>query len=473
MRYNKLAFVALVVAFIAAAVFATNGPATAQEAVDVAPGLREAIVEGDGGMYVVVMRNQADLSAAYDMDWNTRGHFVYNTLVETARVSQADLLDYLRAQGIRGQTIYTANAVIVESGVEVFDAITARGDVLAVEYHHIFEVPELEPVTIDESVDVVEWGVDKINAPDIWAQGFFGSDIVVGSIDTGIDPDHPALVSNYRGAIRGSDDHAFFDPSNICSGAVCDNNNHGTHTIGTMVGDDGAGNQIGVAPQAEVIASKGCESNSCSTAALLASFDWMVAPCDFGDAPGSPSCDPNERPHVVNNSWGGGTGNTTWIASIEALHAAGIIPVFSAGNSGPGAGTVGSPGDYCDVIGVGATDINDMIASFSSRGPVTCVDTAPVFPNTSKPDVSAPGVNVRSSIDGGGYANFQGTSMAAPHVAGCIALLLEAGAQDYLEAWDALTTTAVDLGSTGFDNDYGFGRIDCFEAFDTLSLIHI
>ena len=188
--------------------------------------------------------------------------------------------------------------------------------------------------------------------------------------------------------------------------------------MGTMVGDDGdpGPNQIGVAPHAKWIASKGCATNSCDTAALLASGQWMLAPTNTsGQNP-----DPNMRPDIVNNSWGNNNGGDTFYqAIVQSWVSSGIFPAFSNGNAGPGCGTVGSPGSYAESYGVGAYDINNVIASFSSRGP------SPLG-GIIKPNISGPGVNVRSSFNNGSYTALNGTSMAAPHLSGAVALIWSA-----------------------------------------------
>src|SRR5207237_806516 len=199
-----------------------------------------------------------------------------------------------------------------------------------------------------------------------------------------------------------------FDPSNVCGSpslAPCDNVDHGTHTMGTMVGDDGdpGANQIGVAPHAKWIAAKGCESSSCSLDALLASGQWVMAPTDLNG----------------NNPWGDGPTDPFYEGTVQAWVADGIFPAFANGNAGPSCGTAGVPGAYPESYGVGAFDINHNIAFFSSRGP-SQVD------NGIKPNISAPGVNVRSSIPNNSYAAFSGTSMAAPHLAATVALIWSA-----------------------------------------------
>jgi subtilisin family serine protease len=232
--------------------------------------------------------------------------------------------------------------------------------------------------------------------------------------------------------------------------------------MGTMVGDDGGANQIGVAPGATWIAAKGCEGSSCSRAALLASGQWILAPRDLNDL----NADPTRAPHVVNNSWGLANSSDPWYSStVAAWVAAGIFPTFSNGNSGPGCGTVGVPGSYPESYGVGAFDINNNIAGFSSRGP------SPF--GFIKPDVSAPGVAVRSSVTGGVYASFSGTSMAAPHVSGVVALMWSQSPilrGDVASTRNLINSTAINVsnlscgGTPTNNNVWGNGRIDAFAA---------
>lgn len=432
-------------------------------------GLYESIAEDGTGDYIVYMTAEADLSAAYAIDdWDARGQFVVSQLQATAASSQADLLNMLSEQLKYGTVTsyephWIMNVVLVSSNLRVLEDISNHPDVAQIIPSGINSIPQ----PIYNESQTPEWGLDIINAPQIWDEfGVIGQGVVVANIDTGADVDHPALQEMYRGWDGASFDHDynFYDPSNICGGNPCDNNDHGTHTMGTMVGDDGGDNQIGVAPGARWIAAKGCESASCSDSALLNSAEWLLAPCAFGDDPGAPSCDAAQRPHIINNSWGGGPGDPWYQGAVDAWRAADIIPVFAAGNSGPGAGTVGSPSDYCNTMSIGATDINDNIAGFSSRGPGAFAQC------TDKPDLSAPGANVRSSVNGGGYANFSGTSMATPHVAGCIALMLSGDPSlDYDDVYNILTTTGADLGTPGHDNAFGYSRIDCYEAFQQLS----
>jgi subtilisin family serine protease len=440
--------------------YADNNTKEARTSATVQDGLRDTIQAEGSGSYLVTLREQADLSAAYDIiDWEERGWHVYNTLREVADRSQADILDILKSNPdvVDYQSHFIVNGIHVTSGVATLDAIAVHPAVATINAENVFTIPEPEVIN---GVLAPEWGVEIIRATEVWDNlNVFGAGVVLATIDTGVQYNHPALEDKYRGTATGNHDFNFFDPANVCSGGVCDNNGHGTHVTGSMLGDDGGANQIGVAPDATWIAAKGCESNSCSEASLLASAEWMLAPCEFGDAPGAPSCDPGMRPHVVNNSWGGGGGDPWYQVSVDAWRAAAIIPVFSAGNSGPGSGTIGSPSDYCNVMSIGGTNSTDGMYPSSSRGPGAFAGC------TDKPDVSAPGQGVRSSVPTDSYATFSGTSMASPHVSGCIALMLSvAPLLDYDQVYDILITTAEDLGAPGFDYDYGHGRIDCYEA---------
>jgi subtilisin family serine protease len=230
-------------------------------------------------------------------------------------------------------------------------------------------------------------------------------------------------VNQYRGNNGNgtfTHDYNWFDPSRVCGNpslAPCDNNQHGSHTMGTMVGDDGGSNQVGVAPAAKWMAAKGCETNSCSDSALIGSAQFIACPTKTDGT--APDC--TKSPDVVNNSWGGGGHDPWYVQYVQAWRAAGIIPVFSAGNNGSGCNSMGSPGDYPNVIGIGATSISDVLASFSSKGPGQ-------FNRALKPDFVAPGDNVRSSTNTSdtSYGLLSGTSMAAPHMVGSIALYLSA-----------------------------------------------
>ena len=200
-----------------------------------------------------------------------------------------------------------------------------------------------------------EWNIAKIGADQVWATyGVTGTGVLVASLDSGVQYNHPALVRQYAGNLGGGNfDHDFhwFDLTPLGLPTPYDDNGHGTHTMGTAVGGDGPGpfaDDIGVAPGAHWIEVKVFDAAGTSDSeAIHAAFDWILAPCPVGVQPGSPACDPSRAPQVVNNSWGNrNAAFTEFQPDVQALLAAGIVPVFSAGNSGPGAATMGSPGSF-------------------------------------------------------------------------------------------------------------------------------
>lgn len=403
-----------------------------------------------------------DLSAASKIkDWNERGQAVYDTLTAAAAASQKDARDLLDKEGVAYKSFWGTNAIRVEAGSGDLVADLAAVDQV-VGLYPTFDY-RLEKPTRGERVmaaNSVEWGVANINADDVWNDyGVHGEGIVIANIDTGVDFEHPALVNQYRGNNGdGTFDHNYnwFNAAGTCADAPCDVDEHGTHTMGTMIGDDGGTNQIGVAPGAKWIAANGCCP---SDAALIESGQWMLAPTNLeGDAP-----DVSKRPNIINNSWGSQTpSNDPFMEDVQqAWAASGIFGSWSNGNSGSACQTSGSPGSRIINYSVGAYDVNNNIASFSGRGAGQDGEI--------KPNISAPGVNVRSSLPGGTYGAFNGTSMAAPHLAGSIALLWSA-APSLMGDVDAtralLDGTAVDsastqCGGTADDNNvFGEGRLD-------------
>jgi subtilisin family serine protease len=313
--------------------------------------------------------------------------------------------------------------------------------------------------------------------------------MVVSGIDSGARYTHEVLEPQYRGNLGGgSFDHDFnWLSGNGSSAAPVDGHGHGTHTMGTMVGDDGGANQVGMAPEATWIACAGCPTGSCPAASLLTCAQWIAAPYPVSD-PLSP--DPSKRPHVVNNSWGDCRRSYDgWYQGVvDSWHAAGIYPVFSNGNAGncgygypPGCNTVGNPGRYGNVTGVGSTgQFNGAYASHSNWGPTDNIDT--VNPNgfpSVKPQVVAPGVNIRSSLAGSNssYGSWDGTSMSAPHVAGLVVLMWQAApclVGNYSETENIIQSSAVPIpyasgcGGEGPGNvpnmATGWGEIDALEA---------
>ncbi|MET0866312.1 MAG: carboxypeptidase regulatory-like domain-containing protein [Nakamurella sp.] len=430
--------------------------------------LTAGLAEKGGADFYIDFTEHADLSKAEPgLNWAEQGAAVVKALQTTADTSQAQVRRELDEAGVSYTSFWISNTILVRGGSQqVVNAMAARVQVEAIRTPRTYQIPEPMAGIDEQSVDAVEWGIDRIQADDVWSTfGVRGEGIVIGSIDTGVNFRHPALVGQYRGNSAGtfSHDYNWFDPSRVCAPIPtepCDNNDHGTHTMGTMVGDDGGANQIGVAPRATWIAAKGCESGNCSDAALLASGQWMLAPTRL-DGSGA---DPAKRPNIVNNSWGGTGGNSWYSDTIDAWRAAGIFPAFSNGNSGPSCGTAGSPGDDEQAFATASFGSNDAIANSSSRGAAG---------DRVKPNLAAPGVNVRSSVANGGYAAFSGSSMASPHTAGTVALMWSAAPTlvgDVPGTIALLNQTATDTadltcgGTAANNNVWGEGKLDALAA---------
>ncbi len=406
---------------------------------------------------------KADLSkAAAITDWTERGTAVAAALRKTAAESQAKVKAELDGQRAEYKTFWATNAIVVKGGsLALAQSLAGHAEVEGIYNPVKYEVPETTQGTNQNEINAVEWGIASVKADQVWSQyGQKGAGIVIANIDTGVQYDHPSLVNQYRGKKPdGTFDHNYnwFNAANTCAAAPCDSNGHGTHTMGTMVGDDGASNQIGVAPAVKWIAANGCCP---SDAALISSGEWMLEPTNLAGT----NPDASKRPNIINNSWGSTQpSNDPFMEDITlAWAASGIFGVFANGNSGAGGcNTSGSPGSLTSNYSSGAYDINNNPASFSGRG---------VGQNgTIKPNISAPGVNVRSSVPGSAYSSFNGTSMAAPHLAGVVALLW-AGAPslkgDIAATRALLDNTATDVansqcgGTTDDNNVFGEGRLD-------------
>ncbi|MEM8534865.1 MAG: S8 family serine peptidase [Chloroflexota bacterium] len=426
--------------------------------------------EGVETTFWVLMEEKADLSPAFTIqDWQARGEFVVDALQEVARNSQGDVRKLLNNEGVAYESFWVSNAIQVTGDVELAKEISVRSEVEQIVVDEEISLPELVPGTDEPRLSSLEWNIERVRADEVWSDyGTRGEGIIVANIDSGVQFDHPALVNQYRGTqSSGGFDHNYnwFDPSEVCgepSTEPCDNNGHGTHTMGTIVGDDGGGNQIGVAPGVTWIAAKGCEGRTCTRSALLGSGEWMLAPTDLNNE--NPRAD--LRPHIVNNSWGGPSGDPWYQDVVDAWIASGMFPAFSNGNSGPSCNTSGVPGEYISSYSVGSFDINNEIASTSSRGSSS-------FAGEVKPNIAAPGVNVRSSVPGDNYSAFSGTSMAAPHVAATIALMWSAapslmgdidGTRSILDEI-AIDTEDLTCGGTAEDNNvWGEGRLDSYAA---------
>ncbi|MDQ7007953.1 MAG: S8 family serine peptidase [Acidobacteriota bacterium] len=401
----------------------------------IAPSLAARLDEGPAPFLVLLEEDPVPTGVT--------GTELYGHLTRRAGTSQRSLRAWLDARGIPYRPFYIVNALLVEGDRKLAETLAGRSDV-----RRLVDDPAVravEPVPLgpapEASTDGVEWGVTMVGAVEVWNRwGSHGEGIVVASMDTGVERTHPAIIAQYRGGTGEGVDHAYSWHDAIDgSDAPWDDHGHGTHTVGTMVGDDGAGNQVGVAPGARWIACRNMDHGVGRPSSYLECMEWTLAPYPPG---GDPFTDgrPEMAPQVVNNSWGcppsEGCDTQVFDEALARLRRAGIWMVAAAGNDGPNCNTVKDPPAISpDVFTVAAVTSARATAWFSSRGPVT-VDGS----NRAKPQIAAPGDGVRSAVPPDGYASWSGTSMAAPHVAGVGALIWSAapGLEGLLEISECL-----------------------------------
>jgi hypothetical protein len=442
--------------------------------------------------FLIIFKQQANLDSAYKMENRTEQiAFVYHALVSVADEAQTPIRQELTRQNIRFRSHYLMNMIQVDNRPDLASQFENRPEVARVIVN-----PNVRIVRYTESLRMIvpllptklaksiEWNIEAVGAPKIWDAGITGKGIVVASADTGVDWTHPAIQSQYRGWNAGAVSHSYqwLDAWDDTA-APWDDNGHGTHTVGIMVGDDGQGNQIGMAPGAQWIACRNMRYGIGNPGAYITCMEFFLAPYPFK---GDPFRDghPELAPDIVNNSWGcperEGCSPDTLSIAFQNLQAAGIMMVAAAGNDGPACHSVKDPpGNDSSVFTVGAVNQSGELASFSSKGPVA---------QRIKPDVVAPGQGIRSSIPGGGYAPLDGTSMASPHVAGLIALLWAANPSligNISQTENILISTAASRNADGNscpleakkcfcgndslhqqpNNEYGTGLVDAWKAY--------
>jgi len=402
---------------------------------------------------IVTLRNQADLSHITASERKNRLNQVIMILKNQANATQNHLQALLKTRQDEGlvanyETYWIFNGLAVTATAEVIRELANRPEVAFISPNKI----DIEP-TAQLSGSPSEPNLSLVNAPELWNLGYQGQGIIVANMDTGVYKDHPDLINRWRGG-----NNSWFDPYGEHPNTPTDTNGHGTWTMGVMVGGDAGGTSIGMAPSAQWIAVKIFDDSGQSTAAAIHSgYQWLLDP--DGD-PGTA-----DAPNVVNNSWTFGVAgcNLEFQQDILSLRAAGILPIFAAGNAGPSSNTSLSPANNPGAFPVGATDNNDFIYYESSRGPSSC-NTGDVYP-----ELVAPGVAIRTSDNSGFYYNPSGTSMAAPHVAGALALLLSSNPSLTANEQEAgLINGAIDLGAAGPDDDLGYGRLDVLAAYQWL-----
>ena len=466
------------------------------------PWVLDTSAQGDTE-FLIFLTEQADVSGAARLPTKLeKGSYVLERLNEVAQRTQPGVIAVLKKYGAEYRAFRVANMIWARGSRSVIQAIAERADVA-----RLYANPQVQldvPTTPDFNVEggqpedfaalqasetagiqAIEWNIAKVNAPQVWATGFTGQGAVIAGQDTGYDWDHPALKNQYRGWDGVTPDHDYnwhdaihVEPDPKCpadSPEPCDGYGHGTHTMGTMVGDGGSTNKIGMAPGAKWIGCRNMDNSGNGTpASYTECFDWFLAPYPIGGDPSQG--DPTKAPDVISNSWTctsrEGCSYDTLFTIVNNVRAAGIVVVAAASNRGPGCHSITEPPALYDAsFTVGATDSSDDIASFSSRGPIDIDGSHRI-----KPDISAPGVGVRSSVPGGGYDSFSGTSMATPHVAGLVGLLISAepalrGQVDEIETLIERTAVQrIDLTCGGEpggipNNTYGWGRIDALAAY--------
>ena len=411
---------------------------------------------------IVHMKAQADLTTLpKEMPKSEKIQY----LKDFAQSHQADLMSYLKGLGSRVKILqnwWIFNGLMFESTRDIIEAVARREDVdYIIDDFKVYVNPEVEKGEFLNDSRGAEWNIERIRATDCWNDGMDGTGIIVGNIDTGVDKDHSCFGGRW---ISGG----WYDAVNGQSQPY-DDNGHGTHTMGIICGGDGNGpyqHDIGVAPGANFIAAKGLDSNGSGyTSWLHNCFSWFAT----------------QTVDVCSNSWGSSaTTSTEFWNDCQNLRNLGIYPVFSIGNEGPNPNTAGTPGNFPIVTGVGAVDNNDTTADFSSRGPAPNQSpwnnpsnwSRPDW-NRTKPDISAPGVAIRSAAPGNDWAGMSGTSQACPHVAGAVAILLQ---RNHSLPYDTIYNILLDnadqpsAGAPYPNNNYGWGILNVYNALNEVPI---
>jgi subtilisin family serine protease len=431
-----------------------------------------------GEQLFVILGDQADLSAAESMtDYDARRQFAYETLVNHADSTQADIRDNLDSLNIAYTPYYLVNAIAVDGGPLLRLWLESRPEVDRVLDNPILRPLPAQAETASGTITITQsllplWNQTLIGADQVWAEfDVTGQGIVIGQSDSGVQGDHPELINSYRGRESGHD-YNWLDPWNATT-KPADIGGHGTHTLGSIVGQN-----TGVAPGAEWFGCVTLARNLANPALYLDCMQFMLAPYPLGGDPFTDG-DPTRSAHVLNNSWGcpplEGCDPNSLQPAVRALRAAGIFVVVSAGNEGTAnCETVSHPLSlYDEVFSVGAISEFGELADFSSLGPVTADGSGRV-----KPDIVAPGVNILSAFPNSTYEYLDGTSMAGPHVAGVVALIWSANpeligqiarTEEILiattQSYTGTLNSCVD-GTRIPNNGVGYGVVDAYAAVE-------
>ena len=492
-RSPRFALVLLFVSVVAGGFSPQEAAAQEIRPAAIHPWVWDHTADGTTADFFVVLREQADLSGAEALETkDEKGWYVYQALTSVAARTQKPILDRLAAAKVDAQPFWIVNEILVVKGDRKLALeMASRPDVVRIDGNPTIrmQLPKPENGFDVDSVgpipEAVQWNVTTTNAPGVWSLGFRGAGIVVGAQDTGYRWTHVFIKSKYRGWDGTTANHDYNWHDSVHSGGVggtctgpnsaapCDDDGHGTHTMGTVLGDNGTGNEYGMAPSAKWIGCRDMNLGAGTPALYTECFQWFLAPTKI-DGTGA---DPTKAPDVTSNSWGCPTSEgcawDTLQSAADAQKAAGIMTVAAAGNSGSSCSTItDAPAMYASVFTVGSTTSSNAMSSFSSRGPGTGNALM-------KPEIVAPGSNVTSATNTSdtATATLSGTSMATPNVAGGVALFWSARPA-YKNKWDAtaalLECSATKLTSiteacggnytTGPNNTWGYGLLNVLAA---------
>jgi len=429
------------------------------------PGLANLLSSADTGSripVIVKMKENARIAPFRYFNRRSKRAAILKALKEKAKNSQVSIRQLIKnrkgASNIK--KLWIINGLALNASPDLINKIALLPSVESVRLDAPIELPVAIPSYFGEP----EWNLDAVNVRQVWTQGHRGQGAVIASLDTGVDWHHPDLQDKWRGGNNSWYD--FSDPDfnpNDPLNLPFDIDGHGTGVMGIMVGGTLGGTAIGMAPEAQWIAGRIFNDlGESSVSVIHEGFQWIL------DPDGDPETD--DAPDVVNNSWGfpdiAGTCFAEFQNDINALRSADIAVVFSGGNEGPEQMTSVSPADNPGSFSAGAVDEFLLVDSFSSRGPNACDDN--IFP-----DLTAPGIYVKTcglTYDGilpGSYVYQIGTSFAAPHIAGAMALLRGAYPDMTVgELETVLRVSAVDMGISGPDDDFGYGILDVAGAIN-------
>ncbi|MBK9109899.1 MAG: S8 family peptidase [Saprospiraceae bacterium] len=464
--------------------------------------LLQKMEAGEKWPVLISFKEQATFNE-WKSEWpkEQKGHYVYQQLKETAEQNQQAVIHYFAKRNISYKTFFVANVIHAEIDREAISFLQAQTGIEKISYdaHLNFQFPQTDASAImHQRAPEITWGIQQMNVPAVWDLGIKGKGIVVAGEDTGVKWDVNGLKSKYRGFENGQTDHNYNwhdaihaisplsgSPDNPCGLNVkepCDDHSHGTHTVGTMVGSTDE-QLFGVAPEAQWIGCRNMERGNGALSTYIECFEFFLAPHDLNGQ----NHNPTKAPHVINNSWycsleeGCDTSSYPIMERvIENLRKAGVVVVVSAGNDGASCNTLKHiPAIYEESFTVGSVRQDLKISDFSSNGPVNNYKATRV-----KPNVVAPGSDVLSVLPDGNFASWNGTSMAGPHVAGLVALMISAnpllsGQVERIEQIIEETATRINsdfdcwpsTGSSIPNNTFGFGFVNALAAVEKALLV--